>query len=154
MILIYHDFGGTHTSCVCANIHTNNLPMDRIPEKEEIINLSTFDKITKADYGHLMYIGTDEIGTKVFTLCRKSSKKFVIPAIYDVYKIFNSSMNGLFLTDTSPTVNNLMRIGGFSSRSLGLISFGRPIVVKGVQKNYLKLVDLVKTTKENIKINS
>jgi hypothetical protein len=150
MILIYHDFGGAHTSCVCANIHVNKLPMDRTPDNEEIVNLPTFDKITKADYGRLIYIGKDDLGVKVYTLCRKNSKKIVIPAISDMYKIFNTTMNGFFVADTSPTVNNLMRLGGFSSRSLGLISFGRPIVVNGVQKDYSKMVDLVKRTKDYI----
>jgi hypothetical protein len=148
MIVIYHDFGGTHTSCVCANMHINKLPMDTIPDKEEIMNLPTFDKIRKNNYGKLLYIGTDEMGAKVYTLCRKHSKKFVIPAISDMYQIFNGDMNGFFLANTSPTVNNLMRIGGFSSRVLGLTSFGRPIAAKGIQKDYTKLVDLVKATKD------
>jgi hypothetical protein len=148
MIVIYHDFGGTHTSCVCANIHINKLPMDKIPDKDEIINLPTFDKVRKNEYGRLLYIGTDEMGAQVYTLCRKHSKKFVIPAISDMYQIFNGNLDGFFLANTSPTVNNLMRIGGLTSRVLGLIYFGRPIAAKGVQKDYTKLVDLVKTTKD------
>ncbi len=151
MIVIYHDVGGAHSSCVCANIHVHKLPTDRIPNIEEILNLPTFDKITKASYGRLMYIGTDEFGAKVYTLCRMSSKKYVIPAISDMYQIFNGNMNGFFLADTSPTVNNLMRLGGISSRVFGLISFGRPIVAKGTLQGYTQMVDLVKSTKEYIR---
>jgi hypothetical protein len=148
VIVIYHDVGGAHSSCVCANLHINKLSMDKIPTEEEILSLPTFDKITKADYGRLIYIGTDEFGAKVYTLCRMRSKKYVIPAISDMYQIFNGNMNGFFLADTSPTVNNLMRIGGVSSRIFGLISFGRPIVAKGTLQGYTQMVDLVKTTKE------
>jgi len=151
MIVIYHDFGGAHTSCVCANIHANILPSDKVPNKEDIMNLPTFDKITKEQYGHLLYIGTDEFGAKVYTLCRKQKQKFVLPAISDMYVLFNGDMNGFFLANTSPTVNNLMRLGGFSSRGLGLVSFGRPIAAKGIQKNYSELVNLVQTTKDNMK---
>jgi hypothetical protein len=122
--------------------------MDAIPSKEEIMNLSTFDKIIKTEYGRLLYIGTDEFGAQVYTLCRRHSKRFVIPAISDMYEILNGNKEGFFQVNTSPTVNNLMRIGGFSSRGLGLISFGRPIAAKGIQKNYAKLVNLVKTTKD------
>jgi hypothetical protein len=149
--VVYHDFGGAHTSCVCANIHVNKLPIDKVPSKEEIMNLPTFDKITKTDYGRLLYIGTDEFGAKVYTLCRKHSKKYVIPAISDMYEIFNGNMEGFFQVNTSPTVNNLMRIGGFSSRFLGIISFGRPTAAKGIQKDYAKLAELVKTTKDYMK---
>ena len=122
--------------------------MDRIPKEEEILSLPTFDKITKADYGRLIYIGTDEFGAKVYTLCRMRYKKFVIPAISDMYQILNGDMNGFFLADTSPTVTNLMRLGGISSRVLGLVSFGRPIAAKGTMQGYTQMVDLVKTTKE------
>ncbi|MCM0648113.1 DUF3189 family protein [Clostridium swellfunianum] len=148
MIVIYHDVGGTHSSCVCANIHINKLPTDRFPEIEQILSLPTFDKITKTDYGRLIYIGTDEFGAKVYTLCRMRSKRFVIPAISDMYQTFNGSMDGFFLADTSPTVNNLMRLGGLSSRGLNLVSFGRPIAAKAVIDAYPQMVDLVKTTKE------
>jgi hypothetical protein len=148
MIVIYHDVGGAHSSCICANIHINKLKMDKIPNKEEILSLPTFDKITKTEYGRLIYIGTDEFGAKVYTLCRMRSKKYVIPAISDMYQIFNGDMNGFFLADTSPTVNNLMRLGGISSRVLGLVSFGRPIVAKGTLKGYNQMAELVKTTKE------
>jgi hypothetical protein len=148
MIVVYHDVGGAHSSCVCANIHINKLPMDRIPDAEQVLSLPTFDKITKASYGRLIYIGTDEFGAKVYTLCRMRSKRFVVPAISDMYKLFNGNKKGLFLADTSPTVTNLMRFGGISSRVLGLVSFGRPIAAKGVLDGYPKMVDLVKSTKE------
>lgn len=148
MMVIYHDVGGAHSSCVCANIHINKLAMDVVPTEEDILNLPTFDKITKAEYGRLIYIGTDEFGAKVYTLCRMRSKKYVIPAISDMYQIFNGDMNGFFLADTSPTVTNLLRLGGISSRVLGLVSFGRPIAAKGILQGYTEMVDLVKTTKE------
>jgi hypothetical protein len=148
MIIIYHDVGGAHSSCVCANIHINKLKIDKVPNEEEILSLPTFDKITKTEYGSLIYIGTDEFGAKVYTLARMRSKKYVIPAISDMYKIFNGDMNGFFLADTSPTVNNLMRLGGISSRVFGLVSFGRPIVAKGTLKGYTQMAELVKTTKE------
>ena len=122
--------------------------MDRIPNEEEILSLPTFDKITKAGYGRLIYIGTDEFGAEVYTLCRKLSKKYVIPAISDMYQILNGDMNGFFLADTSPTVTNLLRLGGISSRVFGLVSFGRPIAAKGTLQGYTRMVDLVKTTKE------
>jgi hypothetical protein len=148
MIIIYHDVGGAHSSCVCANIHINKLKMDKIPNEEEILSLPTFDKITKTEYGRLIYIGTDEFGAKVYTLARMRSKKYVIPAISDMYQLLNGDMNGFFIADTSPTVNNLMRLGGISSRVLGLVSFGRPIVAKGTLQGYTQMAELVKTTKE------
>lgn len=148
MIVIYHDVGGCHSSAVAANIHINKLPMDSVPSEDMLISLPTFDNISKNDKGKLIYIGKDEFGAKVYTLCRRYNTKVVIPAISDLYNELNGSLDGFFLADTSPSVNNLMRIGGFSSRALGLVSFGRPIVAKGTIKAYYDIVNIVQKTKE------
>lgn len=151
MIVIYHDVGGAHSSATAANIHINKLPMDRIPSPEEILALPTFDKIEKKDIGRLLYIGEDEFGAKVYTLSRQYKPNLVIPAIADMYNLLNGSLQGFFLADTSPSVNNLMRIGGFSSRRLGFVTFGRPIVTKGTQQAYSQIVDIVRKAKEQMK---
>ena len=49
--------------------------------------LPTFDKIHKNQLGHLIYIGEDEFGSKVYTLGRKYKPNIVIPAIIDIYNI-------------------------------------------------------------------
>ncbi len=46
-MVIYHDVGGSHSSCVAANIHVKNLPSNTTPTKEDLLKLPTFDKITK-----------------------------------------------------------------------------------------------------------
>lgn len=151
MIVIYHDVGGAHSSCTAANIHVNNLPMDKIPSREELLNLPTFDKIEKKDQGRLLYIGQDEFGIKVYTLSRQYKPQLVIPAISDLYNIMNGNIEGLFLANTSPMVNNLMKIGGFTSRRLHWVGFGRPIVTTGTLKTYENIVALVRGVKEDIR---
>ena len=153
MIVIYHDVGGCHSSATAANIHINRLPMNRTPNIEEIMALPTFDNIEKSDKGKLIYIGDDEFGAQVYTLGRRRKANFVIPAICDLYRLTTGSLKGLFLADTSPSVNNTMRIGGVSSRVLGLVSFGRPIVAKGTIKAYSDIVEIVRKTKEYMKQN-
>lgn len=151
MIIIYHDVGGTHSTSVAANIHLNKLPMDRVPDKNELLKLPTFDKIEKKQLGSIIYIGEDEFGSKVYTLGRKYSVKYTIPAILSMYNILNGDSKGLYIVDTHPTVNLLMKIGGFSSRELNLVSFGRPIVTYGCQKAYMDIVKIVKEVKNNVK---
>lgn len=147
MIVIYHDVGGCHSSATAANIHIGNLPTDRIATKEELLSTSTFDNIHKKDKGKLLLIGRDEFGAAVYTLSRQYHPELVIPAISDMYKINNGTLDGFFLSDTSPSVNNIMRIGGFSSRRLGLVGFGRPIVTNGTLKAYTQIVEIVNETK-------
>jgi hypothetical protein len=58
--------------------------------------------------------------------------------------------DGLYLVNTSPTVNTLMRIGGGSSRRLGLVKFGRPIAAYGTLRTYRNIVEIVKDVKSRI----
>jgi hypothetical protein len=150
MIVIYHDVGGAHSSAIAANIHINSLPYDKVPDKSEILNLPTFDKIEKRDHGHLLYMGVDEFGCSVYTLSRQYQEKLVIHAITDMYKALNRDTNYLYIVSTSPTVNTWMKIGGFSSRRLHWVKFGRPIVTYGTLKAYPQIVELVKDVKNKI----
>lgn len=150
MIVIYHDVGGTHSAAVAANIHINRLPIDSVPNKEELLKLSTFDKIDKKALQRIIYIGDDEFGSKVYTIGCRYKTKIIIPVIEDIYNILKSSNNELILVSTQPTVNTLMKIGGFTSRQLNMVAIGRPIVTYGTLKAYKDIADIVKNVKQRI----
>ncbi|MCT4594966.1 MAG: DUF3189 family protein [Anaeromicrobium sp.] len=150
MIVIYNDFGGTHSSATAAHIHVNKLPIDRIPNREELLSLPTFDKVNKSQHGNLIYIGEDELGCKVYTVACEFKPKLVIKAVEDMYKITHGSLDGLYTINTKHTVNIWMKIGGFFSRYLGLVSFGRPIVTHGTLKAYDNISSLVSNVKKQI----
>jgi hypothetical protein len=151
MMVIYHDVGGAHSVAAAAYMHINRLPMDRVPDSSELLSVPNFDKIEKEDIGHLIYIGDDEFGAKVYTLARKYKPELVIPAITDMYNIINGGRKGLYLVDTTSTINMLMKIGGFSSRRLKLVLVGRPIVTKGTLNAYMNIAAIVQNVKECIK---
>ncbi|KHD37776.1 hypothetical protein NL50_06250 [Clostridium acetobutylicum] len=151
MLVIYHDVGGAHSTAVAANIHINKLPIDRVPKKEELLKLKTFDKVDKGNMGHLIYIGEDEYKSKIYTIGRQYSANLVIPAIEDMYTILKKNNEELMIIDTKPTVNTLMKIGGFTSRRLHLVSIGRPIVTYGSLKAYMEIAGIVRGVKNNLK---
>lgn len=150
MIVIYYDVGGAHSSCAAANMHIGKLPMDRVPSGKELLSLPTFDKIEKKDIAHLIFIGEDEYKNKVYTISCQRKDKYVLSALKDMYKELTGSTKGLILACTQPAVNILMKIGGCSSRRFHLVSFGRPIVIKGTQKAYFNIRDIVKIAKQNM----
>ncbi|PAB61291.1 DUF3189 family protein [Anaeromicrobium sediminis] len=150
MMVIYNDFGGTHSSATAAHIHVNKLPIDRIPDKEELLSLPTFDKVEKRQHGNLIYIGEDELGCKVYTVACEFKPKLVIKAVEDMYKITNGSLDGFYAFNTKHTVNLWMKIGGFLSRSLGLVSIGRPIVAHGTLKAYDDISQMVLNVKKQL----
>lgn len=76
----------------------------------------------------------------------------VIPALRDMYTELKGFDNNLILVSSQPFVNTWMKIGGFTSRRLGIVPIGRPIVTYGTLKSYMGLVDLVEKVKKKIQI--
>ncbi len=148
MYIIYHCVGGTHSSAVASAVHLGFLPIDRIPEKEEILNIPYFDTLDKQDQGKIILRGIDDRKNKVFTLSRQFSPQLVIPAIKDAFELGGGDRSKLIVVNTMPAVNTLMKIGGFTSRRLNFPAFGRPIVALGSVKAYPDIIKIVKSTKK------
>ena len=146
MYVVYNCVGGTHSSAIAAAIHLGILSPDRTPSKEEVIDVPYFDTLEKKDQGKIIFRGIDENHNKVFTLSRQFVPELVIPDVEDAFQLGGGLRKDLLLVDTMPSVNLLMKIGGFSSRRLHWVSFGRPIVALGVVKNYHEMVKIVKKT--------
>ncbi len=148
--IIYHCVGGAHSSVLATAIHLNKLPMDRKPSIDDILNISYFDTMIKRDQGKIIYRGTDENGHRIYNLSRQFVPHLVIPVIEDTWKLLNGNCDNLMIVSTLSTVNLLMRLGGFTSRRMNWIKFGRPIVAKGSLQSYFHLVDIVKDTKKRL----
>lgn len=151
MYIIYHCVGGAHSSAIASAIHLGMLPINKKPSLKDILSLSYFDTLNKKDQGKIIFRGIDENGHKVFTLSRQFVPHLVIPAIKDAWELAGGSKNDLLLVNTMDGVNFLMKIGGFSSRRLNLVAFGRPIVAYGTILTYNKLVKIVENTKKLIR---
>ncbi|QXM06260.1 DUF3189 family protein [Crassaminicella indica] len=148
MYIIYHCVGGCHSSCTAAAIHLNILPTHHTPNKHDLLNIPFFDTLEKTDAGKIIYRGTDECGNKIYTLGRQFVPHIIIPCIKDMWNILGQKEEDLLIIDTLPCVNWLMKIGGFISRRLKWITFGRPIVAHGTILAYKDLVKLVEETKK------
>jgi len=150
MDIIYHCVGGAHSSVIAAAIHLGLLPEDRKPTLEEILNIPFFDTLSKQEQGKIILRGIDKKNNRVFTLSRQFAPRLVLPAIEDAYQLGGGQLSNLLLISTMSSVNWLMKLGGFSSRRLHLVAFGRPIVAYGTLKAYDQILQLVAKTKEMI----
>ncbi|MGB9679334.1 MAG: DUF3189 family protein [Thermoanaerobacteraceae bacterium] len=148
MHIIYHCYGGTHTSVIASFIHIGKLPYDTIPSKDIIEGIPMFDKLNgQNDTGHIVPIGIDEYGNNIYTMGVKKAKKIIEPALKDLYYHLFNTNEGLLLVDTTSATNWIMKIGGFTSIALKLPVLGRPIVIYGTQKTYNNIVQIVKNVK-------
>lgn len=154
MNIIYSCSGGTHSSLVASCIHLGILPIDKTPSPQDILK-TPFDTLEPNEVGRIIFRGTDDHGHNVYTLSKKGAGKIVLPALLDLHRILGHHPDTLQIVNTLPAVNTLMKIGGFTSRRLKLVSIGRPIVLKGTLDAYPHLVQIVKSVKENVsKIDS
>ena len=150
MIFIYNDYGGTHTTSLAAAYHLKKLPTNRRLTKEEILNIDYFNKLTKADFGKLIFHGIDEDGHSVYTIGRKSSK-LVVPALKELSMLLQDKYQGqekIIFSNTSPTVPFALTMGGLFSRGLKIDFIGVPCLIVGAKQCCLTILRLVENTKQ------
>ncbi|MDF2520930.1 MAG: hypothetical protein K0R84_1558 [Clostridia bacterium] len=150
MIIIYNCYGGTHSSILTSAVHLGKLPSDRIPSKQEILNTEYFNKLRYKDMGRLIFHGIDELGNKVYTIGRGTSRALV-PAMrgltLELHKECNLDECFAFV-NTSGTVPPAMTMGGFFSRGLKIHSIGVPLLAIGARQTYMNIVKLADKTKQ------
>ncbi|OWZ82949.1 DUF3189 family protein [Natranaerobius trueperi] len=152
--IVYHCYGGAHSSVVAANIHVGELPRDKVPSKNELLYTKLFDSQKNILKGKLHYFGRDTEGNHIYSCGMGSDSKTIKTAMVDILQIYDLDTHHLKFVDTLTCVNVSMRVGGFLSQRLGLIKVGRPLVLSGTQKAYLQIAGVVKKTKNEIKNNT
>lgn len=135
---------------VAAAIHLGLLPSDRVPAAREIEALPYFDKTSSEEIGTCFFVGRDECDREVYVMGMGSNRQVVKRAILSILSIFGIDAGELALIDALPSAGLLVRVGGILSRRLGLIRAGRPLAIKGIQRNYRVFCDFVKKAKESL----
>jgi hypothetical protein len=150
MIIIYNCYGGTHSSILTSAVHLGVLPSDRIPSRQEILSTQYFNKLRYKDMGRLIFHGVDDVGNKVYTIGRGTSRA-LIPAMrnltLEMHKLYNVD-EGFAFVNTSGTVPYQMTLGGFFSRGLKLDFIGVPLLAIGARYTYNNIVALSQKTKQ------
>lgn len=152
MKVIYYCYGSAHSSVISAAIHLGLLPSDRIPSAQEIMATPYFDRTDSREIGTCFFVGRDEDGREVYIMGMGPGREVVKRAILSVLKVFGIDTREFALVDALPSAGLLVRTGGILSRRLGLVRLGRPLVVRGIQRNYWAFCDFVRSTKESLSL--
>ncbi|MEL7565137.1 MAG: DUF3189 family protein [Dehalobacterium sp.] len=143
MIIIYCCFGGSHSSVTAAAIHLGMLSSTKIPTGKELLSVPYYDRQIGKDHGYFRYMGDDEYGNQIYIIGKHNLGKGFEDLIRQLAKILGLDQGNLVIVDTMPYVNLMMMIGGYTSRRLGIVTIGRPIVIRGTQNAFLKLASMV-----------
>ncbi len=146
MKIIYHCFGGSHSSVTAAALHLGLIDKHRPPTVDELMSLPYFDKTTEADFGSIRFMGIDEYGNEVYVLGKKSMSERLTHILKGLAQILGVE-DQVLVVNAMDRVNISMKLGGFTSRRIGLPSVGRPVVSRGTIKAFFQLVNLVEITR-------
>ncbi len=144
MKIVYHCYGGAHASPTAAAIHLGILRHDRLPRWKEFKRIPYFDQITNKEHGKLILIGKDPWENEVFILARRNAAGLVIRIILEFIQLTGGDPSEYRFVDCVQLFNPLMVTGGFSSRAMGWVNIGRPIVTLGTILSFPILAAKVK----------
>lgn len=146
MKIIYHCFGGSHSSVTAAALHLKMLDNSRLPTGEELMKIPYYDKTMKGDFGSIRFMGTDEFGNDVYVLGKKSLGDRFSNVLMGVARILGAE-DQILAVNCMNRVNWSMKLGGFTSRQLGFPFLGRPVVTRGTQRAFMRITNLVEITR-------
>jgi len=147
--IIYHCYGGAHSSVVAAAIHLGQLPADTLPTDADLMHLTLFDRQSKDGHGLLHFFGFDEQGRQVYCLGCRNAGQTVEQVLLQVAEMLGVRKELVFV-DTLHCVTLKMRIGGYLSRRWQLVRLGRPLVLAGTKEAFPDLVKLVQKVKSEV----
>lgn len=139
MDVIYHCYGGTHSSVLAAALHTGMISHRRPPEGDRLISLPFLDTQDGGNHGKLYLFGKDEGGNKVYILGRRRDAE----ALTLILNGAVSAAPEVLLVNALPCVPLLLKVGGYISRRFKFTSVGRPLVYAGLRRAYPCLRELV-----------
>jgi hypothetical protein len=145
--IIYHCYGGNHSSVTAAAVHLEKLPHNRLPAVNELMSLELFDSQDRHDIGRIINMGTDGWGNEIFVVGRLSRPTILYNMLHGLGEQFQLPADSYMLVDVGILINNIMRIGGLLSRGFGLTVIGRPLVARGTLGAYKEICQLVSEIK-------
>lgn len=152
--IIYHCYGGNHTSVVAAALHVGILPEDRFPTTQELLSCPFFDGFHQKNAGELHFMGKDKDKNLVFTMGCLGAGELVEKAMRSILEVVKenqqSNNHNIIMVNTLHLVNVPLKIGGYLSRKLGLVSPGRWLAIRGILQSYPKIEELVREVKSKL----
>jgi len=146
MKIIYHCFGGSHSSVTAAALHLGLLAKDRLPSPQELMALPYYDKTNNDDFGAIHYMGRDEQGNEIYVLGKKSLGNRFSHLLMGVAEILGKE-DQILVINVMDRVNISMKLGGFTSRRIGIPVLGRPVVIQGTRQAFSSMANMVEVIK-------
>jgi hypothetical protein len=153
MKIFYCCYGSAHSSVTAANIHLGYLPITRRASPLEILHQPLFDRTEGHQLGEPRLMGRDDWGNEVYVIGLAGGKNILMPALRDFIALNGISREQVLFEDVLIHAGVPLRIGGYTSRRLGLVPLGRPLCVLGVWLKYSRFVEHVRGVHQRVQIH-
>ncbi|NLZ54783.1 MAG: DUF3189 family protein [Thermoanaerobacteraceae bacterium] len=140
MKVIYSCYWGSYLAVVAASLH-----LGYIDKVTDIFTLPLFNNIKEHELGELIPVGKDGKGRDVYVIGSKKTGKILAKTLDGIAQVYGFSADSVQFVDLNHYYNNMIRLGIFVIRKLKLVSIGTRLVVKGIEKNYERLKDIVQS---------
>ncbi len=151
MKIIYSCYGGAHTSIVASAIHLGILSDQRVPSNHDIMKIPYYDATESKNIGSPLFMGIDQGGNEIYVLGMGPSRRSCTSLIYDFSNLMApGEPKRVLIVNSIALINLPIRIGGFLSRRVKLVSLGKPLTAAGIRKKYMAFVSLVNNVKDAI----
>lgn len=135
MKVIYHCYGGTHSSVLAAAIHLGLLESKKNLSARELYSCPLFDCLDHTQIGTINSMGKDSQGHEIYVMGCKNAGSLVEKILPEFCRIFGVNQDDILLACTIPCLNVLMRIGGYLSRRVKLVALGRFFLLLGARRS-------------------
>jgi hypothetical protein len=150
MKIFYHCYGSAHSSVTAANLHLGVLPLTRRAQLSEIAHQPLFDQAEAWQVGLPQYMGSDEWCNQIYVIGLAGGRHSLAAGLVDFLQAQLVDMSQVLLVDALRSASVPLRIGGYTSRRLGLTALGRPLAAWGVWLKYHRYVQHVREIRAKV----
>jgi len=143
LIVIYSCYWGSYLAVVAASLH-----LGYIDKEKDILALNLFNNIKESELGELIPIGNDDKGREVFVIGSKKTGKILAKTLAGIAEVYGFSADSVQFVDLNHFYNNIIWLGVFFIRRLKLVCVGTRLIVKGIEKNFERLKNIVQSVRD------
>ncbi len=151
MKVIYHCYGGTHSSVLAAAIHLGLIEGEKTLSAQKLFTCPFFDRLETSRIGTINRMGKDSNGDEIFVMGCKNAGPLVEIILQEFCRMLNVDINNnVVLVSTIPCLNISLRIGGYLSRRAKLVTLGRFFLLLGARWSMNKIKSTVCEVKQKL----
>lgn len=135
---------------VASAIHCGLLPVDRVPDFKDFLNLPYYDRTLPELIGKPYRMGSDEHRNDVYFMGMWSERPNMEKTLRMILELAEIPTRDFLMQDTFPLIRFSTKLGGLLSKRYSLTKLGRRLTIWGIQRQYPGFVSLVESVKEKL----